>query len=113
MKSTGGRLAALRFLLACDTRRAQVCEQAVREEESTWSTRQLESQVVDLTRLRLVFGLPLACQRNAGEDRSNEAVPGNPRSDAWGDIAGAVRYGWLRTPRWLAERRRYCSNGAA
>ena len=65
--------------------------------------RQLESQVVDLTRLRLVFGLPLACQRSAGEDHSNEAIASNPKSDAWGNIAGAIGDGWLCASRWVAE----------
>ena len=71
------------------------------------------AQVIDLMRLRLVFGLPLACQRNAGEDHSNEAVPGNPKSDAWDNIAGAIGDGWLCTSRWVAECRQYSSNGAA
>ena len=56
--------------------------------------RQLESQVVDLTRLRLVFGLPLACQRSTGEDHSNEAVSGHPKSDDWNNFAPAVGFSW-------------------
>jgi len=38
-------------------------------------------QVIDLMRLCLVFGLPLPCHNNAGEDDSDEPVPQTQRYD--------------------------------